>query len=150
MTHLKPGDPAPDFEGIDQNNEIVRLSDFKGKKLVLYFYPKDMTPGCTMEAKSLRDAYDQLRAKGYEVVGVSPDPVARHQKFVAKYELPFRLLADEDKTIAKAYGVWGKKKFMGREFMGILRTTFLIEDGIIKHVITKVKTKEHAAQILAV
>ena len=149
MTTLKPGDPAPDFEGIDQNGNPISLKDFKGKKLILYFYPKDMTPGCTAEAKSLRDHYEELKALGYEIVGVSPDPPSRHIKFIEKYNLPFPLISDTDHSIAKKYGVWGLKKFMGREYMGVHRTTFIIdENGIIRHVITKVKTKEHAEQIL--
>ena len=130
-------------------NESVSLSDYAGKKLVLYFYPKDDTPGCTAEACSLRDGYGELRSLGYEILGVSPDPVAKHQKFINKYELPFDLLADEDKSVLNAYGVWGKKKFMGRTYDGVHRMTFVIdEEGKIAKIIKKVKTKDHAAQIL--
>ncbi len=149
MTTLKPGDKAPDFEGVDQNGQPISLKDFKGKKLILYFYPKDMTPGCTAEAKNLRDHFKELQAKGYEIVGVSPDAPKRHIKFIEKYDLPFPLIADETHSIAEKYGVWGLKKFMGREYMGIYRTTFIIDEtGVIRHIITKVKTKAHAEQIL--
>jgi peroxiredoxin Q/BCP len=149
MTTLKAGEKAPKFEGLNEKGEKVSLSDFNGKKLVLYFYPKDMTPGCTTESCNFRDNYERLLKQGYEVLGVSADSAARHQKFIDKYDLPFSLLADEDHTILNAYGVWGPKKFMGREFDGIHRTTFVIDEkGIIEEVITKVKTKEHAAQIL--
>jgi len=121
----------------------------QAKKLVLYFYPKDNTPGCTAEACSLRDGYGELRSLGYEILGVSPDPVAKHQKFINKYELPFDLLADEDKSVLNAYGVWGEKKFMGRTYDGVHRMTFVIdEEGKIAKIIKKVKTKDHAAQIL--
>ncbi len=146
---LQVGDKAPDFSGIDQHEKEVKLSDFKGKKLVLYFYPKDNTPGCTMEAKNLRDNYELLLEKGYEVVGVSADSVARHKKFAEKYNLPFSLIADEDKTILRAYDAWGLKKFMGREYEGIIRKTYVInEEGVIEKIIDKVKTKAHAEQIL--
>ncbi|HHB79605.1 MAG TPA: thioredoxin-dependent thiol peroxidase [Saprospiraceae bacterium] len=148
MEKLKVGDKAPDFKGKNENGEIISLSDYKGKKLVLYFYPKDMTPGCTNQACNLRDEYSELKEAGYEILGVSPDPEARHQKFIEKYSLPFHLIADTDKEIANAYGVWGLKKFMGREYMGIKRTTFVIENGKITKIIDKVKTKDHAAQIL--
>jgi peroxiredoxin Q/BCP len=149
MTTLKAGDKAPDFNAIDEKGETKKLNDYTGKKLVLYFYPKDMTPGCTTESCNLRDNYKLLLEQGYEVLGVSADSAERHQKFIAKYDLPFSLLADEDKTVINAYGVWGPKKFMGREFDGIHRTTFVIdENGIIEEVIAKVKTKEHAEQIL--
>ncbi len=149
MTTLKPGDKAPLFEGIDQNGEKISLGDFKGQNLILYFYPKDMTPGCTAEAKNLRDHFKELQDLGYEIVGISPDSPSRHIKFIEKYNLPFPLIADTDHSIAEKYGVWGLKKFMGREYMGIYRTTFIIdENGIITHIITKVKTKEHAEQIL--
>ncbi len=148
---LQVGDKAPDFSGIDQHEKEVKLSDFKGKKLVLYFYPKDNTPGCTMEAKNLRDNYELLLSKGYEVVGVSADSVAKHKKFAEKYDLPFSLIADEDKTILRAYDAWGLKKFMGREYEGIIRKTYVInEDGIIEKIIDKVKTKAHAEQILEI
>lgn len=149
MTTLKAGDNAPDFSGPNEKNETISLSDFQGKKLVLYFYPKDMTPGCTTQSCNLRDNYDMLLKQGYQVLGVSADAPARHQKFIDKYDLPFSLLADEDHTVLNAYGVWGPKKFMGKEYDGIHRTTFVIdENGIIEEVIGKVKTKDHTAQIL--
>ena len=149
MTTLKPGDKAPAFSGVDQLGQPLSLADFAGRKLVLYFYPKDDTPGCTAEACSLRDDHAALRHAGYEVVGVSPDKATKHKKFADKYDLPFRLLADPEKEAAKAYGVWGRKKFMGREYDGILRTTFLIDGkGVIERVITDVRTKDHAQQVL--
>ena len=149
MTTLKTGDKAPAFHGVDQDEKQVSLADYAGRKLVLYFYPKDDTPGCTAEACSLRDEHAALRKAGYEVLGVSPDKAAKHKKFTDKYDLPFRLLADPDKEAANAYGVWGRKKFMGREYDGILRTTFLIDgNGVIERVITDVRTKDHAAQVL--
>ncbi len=127
----------------------MKLSDYKGEKLVLFFYPKDDTPGCTKEACNLRDNYDKLREEGFKLLGVSPDPVKKHQKFIDKYDLPFDLLADVDKEVLKDYGVWGPKKFMGREYEGVHRTTFIIDEkGKIEHVIEKVKTKDHAEQIL--
>ena len=146
---LKKGDAAPDFAGLDQDGKKIELSDFKGKKLILYFYPKDNTPGCTSEACDLRDNYDMWLAKGYQVVGVSPDSQKSHQKFIEKHKLPFPLIADEDKTIIKAYGAWGPKKLYGREYEGLLRTTFVIDEkGIIQEVFTKVKTKDHTNKIL--
>lgn len=149
MTTLKIGDKAPDFTAPNENGTITSLSDYKGKKLVLYFYPKDMTPGCTTESCDLRDNYNMFLSKGYDVLGVSADSGKRHLKFIEKYQLPFHLLADEDKKVIESYGVWGPKKFMGREFDGIHRTTFIIdENGTIENIITKVKTKEHSAQIL--
>jgi peroxiredoxin Q/BCP len=149
MNTLKVGDKAPNFEALDQNGNTIKLSDYRGKKLVLFFYPKASTPGCTMEACNLRDNYHSFLAKGYDVLGVSADAAKRQQNFIAKNELPFPLLADEDKTVINAFGVWGPKKFMGREFDGIHRVTFIIdEQGIIEEVISKVKTKEHASQIL--
>ncbi len=149
MSKLKPGDKAPDFKGKDQNGNIISLDDFKGHKLVLYFYPKDSTPGCTSQACNLRDNYDMLLEKGYKVVGVSADSEKSHQKFIEKYNLPFPLIADTEKDILKAFDVWGPKKFMGREFLGINRTTFVIdEEGVISEVISKVKTKDHTAQIV--
>ncbi len=149
MTHLKEGDTAPDFEAIDQNEKTVKLSDFKGKKVILYFYPKDMTPGCTAEAKNLAENYQLLQQKGFEIIGVSADDAGRHRKFIEKYNLPFTLIADTDKKVINAYGVWGPKKFMGKTFDGIHRTTFIIdEQGKIIKIIPKVKTKEHAQQIL--
>ncbi len=149
MFHLKEGDAAPDFAAPNEKGEIVRLSDFRGKKLVLYFYPKDDTPGCTAEACSLRDGYSQFVEKGYAILGVSPDSAKKHAKFIEKYNLPFSLLADEDHSVAEAYGVWGPKKFMGRTYDGIHRTTFVIdENGRIERIITKVDTERHAAQLL--
>ena len=149
MNTLKVGDKAPNFEALDQNGNTIKLSDYKGKKLVLFFYPKASTPGCTMEACNLRDNYHSFLAKGYDVLGVSADSAKRQQNFIAKNELPFPLLADEDKIVINAFGVWGLKKFMGREFDGIHRVTFIIdEQGIIEEVISKVKTKKHASQIL--
>jgi peroxiredoxin Q/BCP len=149
MTTLKPGDKAPAFSGVDQLGQPLRLADFAGRKLVLYFYPKDDTTGCTAEACSLRDDHAALRHAGYEVVGVSPDKATKHKKFADKYDLPFRLLADPEKEAANAYGVWGRKKFMGREYDGILRTTFLIDGkGVIDRVITDVRSKVHARQVL--
>ncbi|MDY0781479.1 thioredoxin-dependent thiol peroxidase [Tenacibaculum sp. IB213877] len=149
MTTLKVGDKAPNFEAKDQNGNTIKLTDYKGKKLVLFFYPKASTPGCTTEACNLRDNYQTFLAKGYDVLGVSADSAKRQQNFITKNELPFPLLADEDKEVITAFGVWGPKKFMGREYDGIHRTTFVIDEkGIIEEVISKVKTKEHAQQIL--
>ncbi len=149
MEMLKAGDKAPNFEAIDQNEKTVKLSDFTGKKLVVFFYPKASTPGCTTEACNLRDHYQTFLAQNYEIVGVSADSVKRQANFATKKELPFSLLADEDKKVIEAFGVWGPKKFMGKEYDGIHRTTFIIdENGMIEEVITKVKTKEHTAQIL--
>jgi peroxiredoxin Q/BCP len=149
MTTLKIGDKAPDFEVKNQNGEIVKLSDFSGKKIVLFFYPKASTPGCTMEAKNLRDNYTEFTNKGYDIIGVSADSEKRQLNFSNKNELPYNLLADEEKEIINAYGVWGPKKFMGREYDGIHRTTFVIDEkGLIENVITKVKTKVHTEQIL--
>ena len=150
MTILKEGDKAPDFSGKDQNGSTVSLNDFRGNKLVLYFYPKDSTPGCTSQACNLRDNYDMLLKNGYKVLGVSADTAKSHQKFAEKNNLPFPLIADTDKEIIEAYGVWGKKKFMGREFMGINRTTFVInQEGIIEEIIGKVQTKDHTKQIIS-
>lgn len=149
MTQLKAGDPAPRFEGTDQNGNHVSMDDFDGQKIALYFYPKDDTPGCTRQACNLRDNYSDLKTKNYAVVGVSADSVKAHKKFEQKYNLPFPLIADTDKKIIHDYGVWGEKQFMGRFFDGINRTTFLIdEDRKIEKVIEKVKTKDHTAQIL--
>ena len=150
MTKLKVGDPAPRFEGTDQQDQKISLEDFSGKKLILYFYPKDNTPGCTAEACSLRDGRDELRTMGFEVVGVSPDSTKAHRGFIEKHALNFPLIADTDKIIAQAYGVWGEKKFMGRTYMGILRTTFVIdEQGVIEKIFDKVQTKDHFNQIVA-
>ena len=149
MTTLKVGDKAPEFSATDQYGKTVQLSDFKGKKLVLFFYPKASTPGCTMEACNLRDNYQTFLSKGYDVVGVSADSERRQLNFSNKQELPYSLLADEDKKVIMAYGVWGPKKFMGKEYDGIHRTTFVIdEEGKIEDVISKVKTKDHTAQII--
>ncbi len=149
MTTLKAGDKAPNFEAKDQNGNLIKLADYAGKKLVLFFYPKASTPGCTAEACNLRDNYHSFLAKGYDVLGVSADSAKRQQNFINKYELPFPLLADEDKNVINAFGVWGPKKFMGKEYDGIHRTTFVIsETGNIEEVISKVKTKDHTAQIL--
>jgi peroxiredoxin Q/BCP len=146
---LKKGDPAPEFSGLDQDGRKIQLKDFKGKNLILYFYPKDNTPGCTSEACDLRDNYRMWQSRGYEILGVSPDSPKSHQKFIEKYELPFPLIADEDKTIIKAYGAWGPKKLYGREYEGLLRTTFIIDEkGTVQEVFTKVKTKHHTNQIL--
>lgn len=149
MTTLKVGDKAPNFEAKDQAGNIVKLSDYSGKKLVIFFYPKASTPGCTAQACNLRDNYEVFLSKGYEVLGVSADSAKRQQNFINKNELPFSLLADEDKTVIETFGVWGPKKFMGREYDGIHRTTFIIDEkGIIEEVIAKVKTKAHNEQIL--
>ena len=149
MTTLKKGDKAPDFSAQDQDGNTISLSDYKGKKLVVFFYPKASTPGCTAEACNLKDNYKSFLSKGYDVLGVSADSAKRQQSFKVKYELPYPLLADEDKSVIEAFGVWGPKKFMGKEYDGIHRTTFVIdENGMIEDVITKVKTKDHAAQIL--
>lgn len=149
MTTLKPGDKAPEFEAKDQDGNLHRLSDYKGKKLVIFFYPKASTPGCTAEACNLRDNWSRFQEQGYEILGVSADSPKRQKNFQSKKELPFPLLADEDKRVINAFGVWGPKKFMGRKFDGIHRTTFVIDgEGTITDVITKVKTKDHAAQIL--
>jgi peroxiredoxin Q/BCP len=150
MITLKAGDKAPAINTIDQDGNKISLETLKGRKVVLYFYPKDDTPGCTAEACSLRDNYQQLINQGYSVVGVSPDNQKSHQKFVEKHELPFPLIADTDRTILNAYGVWGPKKFMGREYDGVIRTTFIIDEkGFIEEVITKVDTKNHAFQVLS-
>ena len=147
---LSIGDPAPDFTSIDQNGKPIRLSDYRGKKVVLYFYPKDDTSGCTAQACSLRDSHTDLRAAGYEVLGVSVDNQTSHQKFISKYDLPFSLVADTDKQVVDAYGVWQEKSMYGRKYMGTVRTTFLIDEkGVITDIIGKVDTKKHAAQILA-
>jgi len=149
MTCLKEGDKAPEFSALNEKEQKVSLSDFAGKKLILYFYPKDMTPGCTAESCNLGENYATLQDKGFVVVGVSPDPPKRHVKFIEKYNLPFTLLADEDKEVLNAYGVWGPKKFMGKEYDGVHRTTFVIdENGLIEKIFTKVKTKDHTNQIL--
>lgn len=150
MTHLKIGDKAPYFEGNNQNGKLVTLDDFQGHKLVVYFYPKDNTPGCTNQACNLRDNFSELRAQNYQIVGISADSVKSHKRFEQKYKLPFTLIADENKKIIHDYGVWGEKKFMGRKFQGIHRITFLIDkDGNIEKIIDRVKTKNHTEQILS-
>ncbi|WBX74235.1 thioredoxin-dependent thiol peroxidase [Tenacibaculum pacificus] len=149
MTTLKVGDKAPSFESVDEKGNTIKLSDYQGKKLVLFFYPKASTPGCTNEACDLRDNYQSFLAKGYAILGASADSAKRQQNWINKHDLPFPLLVDEEKEVINAFGIWGPKKFMGREYDGIHRTTFVIdENGIIKDVISKVKTKEHASQIL--
>ena len=149
MTSLNVGDKAPDFVALNEFGQSTSLSDFLGKKVILYFYPKDMTPGCTAESCNLGENYNLLQEKGFIVLGVSPDSSKSHQKFIDKYNLPFSLIADEDKAVIKAFGVWGPKKFMGKEYDGVHRTTFVIdEDGVIEKVFSKVKTKDHTNQIL--
>ncbi len=149
MITLQQGDKAPAFKSSNEKGEDVSLADYKGKKLVLYFYPKDSTPGCTAEACDLRDNYHSFQAQGYEILGVSPDTAASHVKFIAKYELPFSLLSDMDHSAAEAYGAWGEKSMYGKKYMGILRSTFVInEKGIIDKVIEKVDTKAHTKQLL--
>ncbi|PKR82127.1 thioredoxin-dependent thiol peroxidase [Brumimicrobium salinarum] len=149
MTHLEKGDTAPAFTSKDQNGNEISLSDYKGKKVALYFYPKDMTPGCTNQACNLRDHYEALQKHEIVVLGVSPDDETRHQKFIDKHELPFPLIADTEKEVIQAYGIWGLKKFMGKEYDGLHRTTFLIsEEGKIHDIIKKPKTKAHAEEIL--
>jgi peroxiredoxin Q/BCP len=148
MTQPTPGTPAPQFEGTDQNGNSVKLSSYIGKKVVLYFYPKDNTPGCTAEACSLRDNYEELLKQGFAVLGVSPDSVTSHGKFAAKYELPFPLIADPEKKILTAYGAYGEKTMYGKKVTGVIRTTFIIDEkGMIEKVIKKVDTKDHAPQI---
>ena len=149
MTTLKIGDKVPDFKALDEQGNTISLSDYKGKKLIVFFYPKASTPGCTVEACNLRDNYEILNEKGFSLLGVSADSAKRQSNFKNKYNFPFPLLADEDKTVINAFGVWGPKKFMGRTFDGIHRKTFIIdENGIVERVIDKVKTKHHADQIL--
>lgn len=149
VTRLKPGDKAPDFKGIDQQGNSLSLNNYKGKKLIIYFYPKDDTPGCTAQACNLRDNYALLKKKGYQIVGVSADGEKKHKKFAEKYQLPFPLIADTDMNMIKAYDVWGEKKFMGRVFDGINRTTFIVDEkGIIEKIILDIKTKHHTQQIL--
>ncbi len=146
---LQVGDKAPAFEGIDQDSNPLKLSDFSGKKLVLYFYPKDNTPGCTAQSCNLRDNYDALLKAGYAVVGISSDSPKKHLNFIAKYDLPFPLIADEDKSIHEQYGTWVEKSMYGKTYMGTARTTFVINgEGVIEEIIAKVKTKDHTAQIL--
>lgn len=149
MTNLKIGDKAPDFCGKDQTGQDICLGDYKGYKLVLYFYPKDNTTGCTAQAISMRNSYDVFLENSYMVLGVSPDNEKSHQNFIAKHNLPFPLIADTDKVIANAYGVWAEKSMYGRTYMGIVRTTFVIDEhGVIENIIEKVTTKNHAEQLL--
>ncbi|HAG48734.1 MAG TPA: thioredoxin-dependent thiol peroxidase [Cryomorphaceae bacterium] len=149
MTHLQVGDAAPHFSGVDQQDQPISLDQFAGKKVVLYFYPKDDTPGCTAEACSFRDGHQALLDAGFVVVGVSPDPVKKHAKFADKYSLPFPLIADVERKVIDAYGVWGRKKFMGREYDGVYRETFVIGmDGKIERIVEKVETKDSTGQIL--
>lgn len=151
MSALTEGKKAPAFKGKDQNGKAVSLADFKGKNIVLYFYPQDDTPTCTTQACNLRDGYGVLKNKGFEVIGVSPDEVAKHKKFETKHELPFTLIADPDLSIIEKYGVWGEKSMYGKKYMGLIRTTFLIDDkGIIKKIIAKPKAKEHSKEILEI
>lgn len=148
MTHLQVGDSAPDFAIPNQSGKVIKLSDFSGKKLIIFFYPKDNTPGCTAQSCNLKDNYSDLLDKGFEVVGVSADDAVSHQKFIAKFSLPYNLLADTNKEMINSYGVWGEKKFMGKVYDGIHRTTFIINDGIVEKIFLKVKTKEHSNQII--
>lgn len=146
---MEVGKKAPAFKAMNEKSEVVSLKDFAGKKLVLYFYPKDDTPGCTAEACDLRDNYKKFLKQGYAILGVSPDSVKKHQKFIEKYDLPFSLLADEDHKVCEKYGVWVEKSMYGRKYMGVARTTFVIsEKGVIEQIIEKVDTKNHSAQIL--
>jgi len=145
---ITSGNPVPQFTTINQKEETIHSADWSSGKYVLYFYPKDDTPGCTKEACNLRDNYDALLAAGYTIYGISPDKASKHQKFIDKYDLPFDLLVDEDHTIAEQFGVWVEKSMYGRKYMGIARSTFIIQDGTITEVIEKVKVSEHAAQIL--
>jgi len=150
MTNLDAGDRAPDFSGFNQYGKEIKTADFAGKKLILYFYPKDDTPGCTAESCNLNDNYSDWLKKGFEVVGVSPDDVESHRKFSKKYDLEFNLIADTEKEISQAYGVWGEKNMFGNKYMGVLRTTFVIdENGIIQNIFKKVKTEDHSKQILS-
>lgn len=149
MKTLKEGDKVPAFTTTDQDGNEVKLSDYSGKKLIVFFYPKASTPGCTAEACNLRDNYKELQSQGYHLLGVSADSEKRQKNFATKYEFPFPLLADENKEVINAFGVWGPKKFMGKEYDGIHRMTFKVdEDGVVSEVIQKVKTKDHAAQLL--
>lgn len=149
MKKIEIGDKAPDFKGLNQDGKEVKLSDFLGKNLILYFYPKDSTPGCTAEACDLRDNYQMWQSKSYEILGVSPDSQKSHQKFIEKYNLPFDLISDTEKEILNAYNAWGEKSMYGKKYMGVLRKTYVINSkGIIENIFEKVKTKEHSNQIL--
>jgi thioredoxin-dependent peroxiredoxin len=148
-THLTEGSAAPDFAGVDQDGKSLTLADFKGRKLVLFFYPEDDTPTCTIQACNLRDNYGLLRKNGFEVIGVSPDDSTKHKKFEAKFNLPFRLVADTDHSILEKYGVWGQKQMFGHHYMGVHRTTFLIDEkGLIRKVFLRPKNKAHAEEII--
>jgi peroxiredoxin Q/BCP len=151
MTTLKVNDKAPNFAGLDQQGKTIQTADFAGKKYAVYFYPKDNTPGCTVQACNLRDNYDALAAAGISIIGVSMDSEVSHQKFISKFELPFPLIADTDKKVIEAFQVWGPKKFMGKEYDGIHRTTFVMdENNVIQGIISKPKTKDHASEILEI
>ena len=146
---MKEGDKAPSFKGLNEKGEVVESEDYIDKKLIIYFYPKDNTPGCTVESCNLRDNYEALQKLGYEILGVSADSSDKHQKFINKFQLPFTLIADTEKVMIKDFDVWGEKKFMGKVYDGILRTTFVIDEkGVIDHIINKVKTKTHSEQIM--
>ncbi len=150
MPELKEGDLAPAIKAVDQSGELITLEEYRGKKIVLYFYPKDNTPGCTAESCDLRDNYSQFIEKGFEVIGVSADSEKSHQKFISKYNLPFRLISDEDKKVLKDYNAWGEKKMYGKSYMGVLRKTYIIDEkGYVEKIIEKVKTKEHSRQIFS-
>lgn len=149
MITLQPGDKAPAFKGKNQDGKTVSLSDYKGKKLVLYFYPEDDTPTCTVQACNLRDNYLLLKKEGFEIVGISPDEISKHKKFEAKYQLPFTLIADPDHQIIDRYGVWGEKHLYGRKYMGLHRTTFVLDEkGIIRKIFLRPKNKAHAEEIV--
>jgi peroxiredoxin Q/BCP len=150
MAELKEGDLAPAIEARDENGELITLEEYRGKKVVLFFYPKDNTPGCTAEACDLRDNYARFMEEGFEIIGVSADSEKSHRNFKSKYELPFRLISDVDKKVLQDYGAWGEKKMYGKSYMGILRTTFIInEEGYVEKILRKVKTKEHSEQIFS-
>lgn len=150
MLELKEGDLAPAIKAVDQSGELITLEEYRGKKIVLYFYPKDNTPGCTAESCDLRDNYSQFIEKGFDVIGVSADSEKSHQKFISKYNLPFRLISDEDKKVLKDYNAWGEKKMYGKSYMGVLRKTYIIDEkGYVEKIIEKVKTKEHSRQIFS-
>jgi len=150
MPELKEGDLAPAINATDENGELITLEEYRGKKVVLYFYPRDNTPGCTAEACDLRDNYSQFIEQGFEIIGVSDDTEKSHRKFKSKYELPFRLISDVDRKVLQDYGAWGEKKLYGKSFLGLIRLTFIInEDGYVEKIIKKVKTKEHSKQIFA-
>ncbi|HEB61511.1 MAG TPA: thioredoxin-dependent thiol peroxidase [Bacteroidetes bacterium] len=149
MTNLKEGQKAPSFKGLNEKGEEISLADYKGKKLILFFYPKDNTPTCTVEACNFRDNYELLENKGFVLLGVSPDSQRKHQNFIKKHEFPFSLLADVDRAVIKAYDVWGPKQMFGKKYEGVYRTTFVIDEkGVIEKIFTKVKAKNHTQQIL--